>query len=88
MIKKLTIKNFAIVDSLIIEFDEKFNVITGETGSGKTLIIKALDILLGGNLDKKMLRDNSKELKISAIFLSNQEFLEISRIYKMENLIV
>ena len=42
MIKNLLIKNFAIIDELLIEFDSGLTVITGETGSGKSIIIEAL----------------------------------------------
>ena len=46
MIKKLIIKNFAIIDNMTVDFHKGFNVITGETGAGKSLIINAIDILL------------------------------------------
>ncbi len=84
MIKELHIKNFAIIDSLIIKFDDRFNIITGETGAGKTLIIKAIDILLGAQFNKKMIRDSKYPLEISAEFMFNSEVLNISRIYKNE----
>ena len=84
MIKELNIKNFAIIDSLCVKFDNGFNVITGETGAGKTLIIKAVDILLGAKINKKMIRDESVALEINAKFIHNGEDLEISRIFKRE----
>ena len=64
MIKSLYIKNFAIIKELDISFNSGFTVITGETGSGKTLILKAISIALGGNCDRSMVRHGSK----SAIF--------------------
>ena len=67
MIKKLIINNFAIIDNITVEFDERFNIITGETGAGKSLIINAIDILIGGRLNEKMLRDKSRELNILEI---------------------
>tara|TARA_A100001011_G_scaffold397835_1_gene500114 strand:- start:12 stop:1610 length:1599 start_codon:yes stop_codon:yes gene_type:complete len=67
LIKKIKIRNFAIIDDLVINFDSSFNVITGDTGSGKSLIIKALDVLFGGKISSKMIRDNSKEVEICAI---------------------
>ena len=82
MIKKLTINNFAIIDNIAVDFGKKFNVITGETGAGKSLIVNAIDILIGGRLNEKMLRDKSKELSISGIFNLNNELINISRIYK------
>ena len=84
MIKELNIKNFAIIDSLLIRFNPTFNVITGDTGAGKTLIIKAVDILLGSPINRKMIRDSDKELEISGKFILNSDELEISRIYKKD----
>ena len=68
----------------MVKFDNGFNVITGETGAGKTLIIKAVDILLGAKINKKMIRDESVALEINAKFIHNGEDLEISRIFKRE----
>ena len=45
MLQKLIIKNFAIIESADIEFSEGLNIITGETGSGKSLIVNAIDLL-------------------------------------------
>ncbi len=84
MIKELNIKNFAIIDSLKVDFEDGFNVISGETGAGKTLIIKAIDILLGGKINKKMIRDSQKDLEISGKFIYRNELLEISRIYRKD----
>ena len=47
MIKTLAIKDFIIIDELNLTFDKGFNVITGETGAGKSIIISAIDIVLG-----------------------------------------
>ena len=82
MIKELNIKNFAIIDSLKIKFDKNFNVITGETGAGKTLVIKAIDILLGGKFNKKMIRNSIDDVEISAKIISNNQVIDISRVYK------
>ena len=56
MISTLHIKNIGIIDELSINFDEGFNVLTGETGAGKTLIIGSLAILAGGRFSKDMIR--------------------------------
>lgn len=56
MINLLHIKNIGIIDDLIINLNEGFNVLTGETGAGKTLIIGALKILAGGRFSKEMIR--------------------------------
>ncbi len=60
MITLLHIKNIGIIDDLSIHLGEGFNVLTGETGAGKTLIIGALKILSGGRFSKEMMRTGAK----------------------------
>ena len=57
MITTLHIQNIGIIDDLSIDFNEGFNVLTGETGAGKTLIIGSLAILAGGRFSKEMIRN-------------------------------
>ena len=56
MISTLHIKNIGIIDDLSIELGEGFNVLTGETGAGKTLIIDSISIICGGRFSKEMIR--------------------------------
>lgn len=65
MLAELRIKNFAILDDLTVQFAPGFNVITGETGAGKSLIIEALGLLLGNKFDRQYL--NGGETVISAL---------------------
>ena len=51
MIKNLTIKNYAIIENLSLDFNDRFEVFTGETGAGKSIIIGALSYLCGGRAD-------------------------------------
>ena len=60
MITTLHIKNIGIIDDLNIEFGDGFNVLTGETGAGKTLIIDAINIICGGRFSKDMIRKGEK----------------------------
>ena len=60
MINTLHIKNIGIIDDLNINFNEGFNIITGETGAGKTLIINSLQILSGGRFSKEIIRNGEK----------------------------
>ena len=55
---KLQIVNFAIFDNQEISFDPKFNAIIGETGSGKSLILDALQLIFGNRAEKKLIRKN------------------------------
>ncbi len=68
MLSRLNIRNLALVDSLSIEFRDGLNVITGETGAGKSLLIGALRLLLGERADKSMIRTGEKTCGIEAIF--------------------
>lgn len=68
MIKNLHISNYALIDELDIEFSQGFNIITGETGAGKSIILGALSLLLGGRADMKVVRDASRKSVIEAVF--------------------
>ena len=81
MIKKITIKNFAIIDFMETDFSSGFNIITGETGAGKSLIINAIDILFGAKLDKQMLRIKNSPLEIIGIFNVKGRDIDVSRVY-------
>ena len=56
MITNLHIKNIGIIDNLEINLNKGMNVLTGETGAGKTLIIDAINIICGGRFSKEMIR--------------------------------
>ncbi|MBN1754956.1 DNA repair protein RecN [bacterium] len=68
MLKWLKIKNLAVIEDLEIEFREGFNVLTGETGAGKSLIIGAIETLLGERSDPAFIRSGKGEMMISASF--------------------
>lgn len=71
MLLELGIKNFAIIDDLRIEFDDGLNVITGETGSGKSIIIDALGVVLGARANKDLIKKDSEKAFIEASFYTN-----------------
>lgn len=68
MLKSLHISNYALIDSLDIEFDSGLNIITGETGAGKSIIIGALSMLLGGRTDTKAIRREDMKSVIEGTF--------------------
>ena len=77
MLSTLHIKNIGIIDDLSINFEEGFNVLTGETGAGKTLIIGSLAILSGARFSKEMIRNGEDYSLIEAsIFYPQSEFAE------------
>ena len=61
MIQKLFIQNYAIIDELEIRFSGKMNIITGETGAGKSIIIGALNLILGERADSTALVNKEKK---------------------------
>jgi DNA repair protein RecN (Recombination protein N) len=71
MIKSLTIENYAIIDRVDIEFDRRLNIITGETGAGKSIILGALALIMGQRADKKVLYNLEKKCVVEAIFNGN-----------------
>ena len=68
MLTQLTIKNFAIVQSLTVEFNAGLSVITGETGTGKSITVDALGLVLGDRADNQVIRDGTDRAEISASF--------------------
>ena len=68
MLTELNIKNFAIIDSLNITFEKGFNVLTGETGAGKSIIVDAVELALGGRASTEMIRSGCDEAVVEAAF--------------------
>lgn len=68
MLKKLYIKNYAIIDELNISFDEELNVITGETGAGKSIILGAISLILGERADTSVLINREEKCIVEAHF--------------------
>ncbi len=68
MLEELRIRNFAIIDNLELGFAPGFNVITGETGAGKSIIIDAVEQLLGGKADNAMIRAGADRALIEGVF--------------------
>lgn len=68
MLKSLTIENYALIDSLHVEWNEHLNIITGETGAGKSILLGALGLLLGAKNEGAATKDISKNCVIEAQF--------------------
>ena len=68
MIKKLSIRNYTLIDELNIEFNSGFSVITGETGAGKSIILGALSLILGQRADLKSLKRTDEKSVIEGLF--------------------
>lgn len=78
MLKALSIKNFALIDDLHINFPEGFIIITGETGAGKSILLDALSLVLGKRADMSALRNKEEKCVIEAEFsLEKYNFLTL-----------
>src|SRR3712207_7863978 len=68
MLLQLNIKNFALIEGLTINFEKGFNVLTGETGAGKSILIDAINYVLGGKFNKGLIRTGENRTFVEAIF--------------------
>ena len=68
MLTELNIADFAIIDQLTLNFHPGFNVLTGETGAGKSIIIDAVTMLLGGRADTTFIRAGSEQARVEGVF--------------------
>jgi len=73
---ELTIRNFAIIKQLEIEMDDGLTVVTGETGAGKSIVLDALNLLLGSRAETEMIRHGQEQCEITALF-SIKELSEV-----------
>lgn len=80
MLTQLSIKNYALINELKIDFSSGLSIITGETGAGKSILLGALGLVLGNRADSSTLKDNSKkcivEAKVSIANYNLREFFE------------
>jgi DNA repair protein RecN (Recombination protein N) len=74
MLSKLSIKNYALIENLSVDFQDELSIITGETGAGKSILLGALSLVLGKRADLSTLKDSQKKCIIEAQFdISNYE---------------
>jgi len=82
MLTHLRVKNFTIIDELDLDFDSGFTVLTGETGAGKSIIIDAISLLLGGQSSEDLIRTGESQAIIEGVFqidptrLKDPDFLD------------
>lgn len=68
MLIQLNIKNFALIEDMTINFNEGFNILSGETGAGKSIMIDAIDFVLGGKFSKSLIRTGEDKTYVEALF--------------------
>ena len=76
MLQKLSIRNYTLIDSIDIEFDAGLNIITGETGAGKSIILGALALILGQRAEAKYFFNQNKKCIIEGLFKLKNEILK------------
>ena len=74
MIKSVTVKNYILIDELTLNFDKGFNVFTGETGAGKSIVIGAIDVALGAKTTKEVIKTGTEKAFIELAIELNEEF--------------
>lgn len=84
MLTKISIKNFALIDKIEIDFSNGFSTITGDTGSGKSILLNALSLLTGKRADHNSLKDNNIKCIIEAEFCLSK--LNIKHVFDENNL--
>lgn len=92
MLQQLHIQNYAIIDSIEINFSPHLNIITGETGAGKSILMGALNLILGDRADTSVLADKGKKCFIEGIFKTNhlpvKEFLKSNDLDSDDELVI
>lgn len=68
MLRRLSVENYALIDRLRLELDPHLNIITGETGAGKSILLGALSLLLGAKNDGSAMKDSTRNCRIEGVF--------------------
>ncbi|MCL2277297.1 MAG: DNA repair protein RecN [Treponema sp.] len=77
MLDELSIRNYALIDSITLAFRPGFNVLTGETGAGKSIIVGSLSFLMGGKADTDVIRSGCDEASVSAVISVNENNADV-----------
>ena len=77
VLAELSIRNFAIIDELSVAFEPGLTVITGETGAGKSILVNAMNLLLGSRGSADLIRSGSQEATVTALFLRDEPGKEV-----------
>ena len=68
MLKELKIESFALIDNILVEFDSGLNVLTGETGAGKSLLLDSIGLLCGNRANSDFIRKGSEKALVEGVF--------------------
>jgi DNA repair ATPase RecN len=76
MIKQITLKNYILINDLTVDFDEGLNIITGETGSGKSILINAIDIAFSNRVSKEVIKTGAEKASIELTITSSKKEIQ------------
>src|SRR5688572_33481119 len=93
MLQKLHIQNYAIIDEIEIDFSGRLNIITGETGAGKSILMGALGLILGDRAETNTLMNKEKKCVVEGYFITRnnkqvRQFLKVNQLDPDEELVV
>ena len=77
MLSRLYIRNIALIQQADIEFDKGLNVLSGETGSGKSVILDSINFVLGSKADRTMIRYGEQEASVRAEFVADKNSVAV-----------
>src|SRR6266852_3776179 len=77
MLLELVVENYAVVDRIRVRFHSGLNLLTGETGSGKSIVVDALGLLLGGRASSDMIRSGEERARVSGVFEAGEKAAEV-----------
>jgi len=86
MLEELSIRNYALIDSITLSFRPGFNVLTGETGAGKSIIVGSLSFLMGGKMDTDVIRSGCDEASVSAVISINKNNTDVTQWLKARDI--
>lgn len=85
MLLQLNIKNFALIEEMTVEFGSGFNILSGETGAGKSILIDTIDYVLGGKFSKDLIRHGESKTIVEAVFsIENEEVNDVLDSFDIE----
>lgn len=86
MIERLCIKNIALIDELELEFRDGLNILSGETGAGKTIILDSINFVLGDRADKSLIRHGQTSAKVEMVFSAMRNSARVAEILEKSGL--
>src|SRR5882757_1612767 len=77
MLLELTVENYAVVEKVRVRFHRGLNLLTGETGSGKSIVVDALGLLLGGRASAEMVRSGAERARVAGVFEGGERAAQV-----------